>query len=302
MRKCIVICLLLALCLALPLQVSASELDTQRLCTLALDYSHDGVAFPNLEIAIYRVAEAFPDGRFELIAPYNSFPVNIHGITSQREWQDVATTLIAYITAEQVAPSHSAVTDGYGIAFWDALPSGLYLVRGVVAQNENGTYLFNDFMIYLPTPTDNGNFCYDMQAKPKCTSFTPATAYQVVKLWKDLGLEDQRPVTITVDIYKDGQLHETVVLSEENEWRYGWTDQDGAKWHVVEQDAPEGYQVSISAHETVFTITNTNPDDPPPPPDTGDEFPVLLAAVLLVLVGFAMILLSLRGTKYEKKA
>lgn len=302
MKRLCIICLLTVFCLTLPLRVAAQELEPDRSCSLTLDYSHDGVAFAGLEIAIFRVAEAFPDGTFELIAPYDAFPVNIHGITSQAEWQTVATTLVSYITAEHLSPTATAVTDAQGIASWDALATGLYLVRGVVATNDTGTYLFNDFMIYLPTPAQDGSFLYDLQAKPKCIDFTPATEYKVVKLWKDLGWEDQRPVSIIVDIYKNGQLHATVELNESNQWSYRWSDHDGAQWHVVERDVPAGYQVSIAGHETVFTITNTNPTPPPPPPSTGDLFQVLPLATGLCLAGFFLVLLGLRGSKHEKKA
>ena len=300
MKKIILVCLLAACCL-LTLPVFASELDTGRTGSMLLDYSQDGTGFPGLEIAIYRVAEAFPDGTFELLSPYDTFPVNIHGITSQAEWQDVTQTLVAYITADGVAPSFVGVTDQTGTARFDGLPVGLYLVRSARAQRDGEAYLFHDFMIYLPTPMEDGQFDYDVSAKPKCTRFGPESHYRVVKLWKDFGVE-QRPENVTVELYKDGKLHETVLLNEENQWCYTWTDRDGAQWQVVERDVPEGYLVSITANETVFTITNTNPDTPPPPPGTGDQFPVLLWVMVLCLAGMGMVLLALRGKRYEKNA
>lgn len=302
MKRICIICLLAVFCLALPLEAAAQELEPDRSCSLQLDYSLEGVAFADLEIAIYRVAEAFPDGTFTLITPYDSFPVNIHGITSQTEWQTVASTLVAYITAEQVAPAATAITDAQGMAKWESLETGLYLVRGVIARNETGTYRFNDFMIYLPTPAGDGSFLYDLQAKPKCSSFTPAIEYRVVKLWKDLGLEEGRPNSVIVDIYKDGAFYLTVELNESNQWHYVWSDYDGAQWHVVERDVPEGYQVTITTHETTFTITNHNPSPPPPPPSTGELFQILPLAMGLCLSGFVLVLLWLRGNKHEKKA
>ena len=302
MKRIWIICLLAVFCLALPVDAAAQELETDRVCSLKLDYSQDGVAFPGLQIAVYRVAEAFQDGTFALIAPYDTFPVNIHGITSQSEWRAVATTLVSYVTAEQIAPTATAITDEQGMALLESLPTGLYLVRGAVAQNETGTYLFNDFMIYLPTPAADGSLLYELEAKPKCVNFKPAAQYRVVKLWKDLGLEEGRPVSVTVDIYQNGQLHTTVELNEDNQWSYSWSDHNGAQWHVVERNVPEGYQVSITEHETVFTITNTNPTPPPPPPSTGELFQILPLAMGLCLSGLALVLLWLRGNRHEKKA
>ena len=78
--------LLIILCFAMvcPFSVHAiTPLDTAAEASLTLHYQKDDVAFANLPIGIYRVAEALPDGTFELIAPFSSYPVNIHDITEQ---------------------------------------------------------------------------------------------------------------------------------------------------------------------------------------------------------------------------
>ena len=301
-KRIISFCLITILCMILSVNVFAEELKTDRLCSLNLEYSRDGITFSGLEIDIYRVAEAFPDGTFELVSHYKGYPVNIHGITSQREWQDTATTLVSYITSDRIPPSYTATTNDEGIAAWTQLPTGLYLVRSAVAEAEGNTYLFNDFMIYLPTPTDDGSFDYDLQAKPKSAAYTPAKEYTVVKLWKDIGTENMRPVSITVDIYKNDELYETVTLDAENNWSYTWTNVDGARWQVVERDVPKGYTVTVTEHETIFTITNVCTEDPPPPPDTGDTFPVQPVVMILCFLGIVLVLFGLRGSRHERKA
>ncbi len=299
MTKRILTCMLAMLCLLIPLSVQAEELDTERLCDLTLEYSREGAAFADVEVAVYRVAEAHADGTYDLIAPYDEYPVNIHGITAQKEWQDVAATLTAYIAADGVAPTAVGVTDARGEVVFGDLPVGLYLVQGVRAENEKGIYAFREFMIYLPTPLEDGTYQYDLRAKPKCDRYTPAEEYRVVKLWKDTG-SALRPKEVVVDIYKNGVLHETVSLNGDNGWSHAWTDKEQAEWQIVERDVPEGYQVTVTNHETVFTITNVNPDAPPPPPATGDSLPWLMWAVILCLAGLALVLLGLWGRRYEK--
>ena len=277
-----------------------TPLEPDRLCSLTLQYTQDGLGFEDLSIRIYRVAEAFPDGTFALIAPFDQYPVKIHGITSQKEWQDVAFTLKAYIAADSVAPTAVATTGADGTVVFDGLQTGLYYVSGVLAEKESGTYKFNDFMVYLPTPLEGEGFDYDVEAVPKCTQFTPNSHYSVVKLWKDAGNEQERPKEITVEILKDGQVYETVKLSQENNWSYSWTvPQDNSLWAVVEKDVPMGYQVSISENATGFVITNTktNPTDPP---ITGDVFPMELMTVVLCLSGLAVLLLGAVGERKRK--
>ena len=282
-----------------PVQVLAlTPLEPGRECSLRLDYSLEGVAFEGLTIRIYRVAEAFDDGTFELMEPFSGYPVNIHGITSQAEWQDVASTLKAYIVADQLAPTHTAVTDGEGLAAFTGLQTGLYLVFGVVAENDTGMYQFRDFMVYLPTPLADESFQYDVEAKPKCSHFTPYTQYSLRKLWKDAGNESQRPTEVLVDIYKDGVFVETVSLNADNDWSYSWrTEADGAVWTVAERSVPDQYLVAISQVDNAFIITNTDSDDVDPPP-TGDVFPLSLLTVPLCLAGICLILL---GARRERK-
>ena len=296
MKRTILIglCLALLLCACIqPGRVHAlTPLEPDHICSLTLHYTQDGLGFEGLSVRIYRVAEAFPDGTFELVAPFSGYPVNIHGITSQKEWQDVASTLKAYVAADQVEPTAVATTDETGTAVWENLQTGLYFVHGVIAEKESGTYQFNDFMVYLPTPLEGEGFDYDVEAVPKCTQFIPNTHFSLVKLWKDAGNEQDRPKSVTVDILKDGQLHETVVLSQENNWSYNWTVPEGTEvWTVVERDVPAGYTVSISENGYAFVITNTK-TNPVDPPVTGDVFPLWLLTSSLCISGFAIVLLS----------
>ena len=129
--------LLLLLCLwvsLLPMTTQASTpLDPNADASLTLYYQKDGKTFPDLQVDIYRVAEAFPDGSFQLIAPFSSYPVNIHNIMEQSQWKQVASTLDSYIVANQVAPDHSVLTDEAGVAKFEGLETGLFLVCGAVA-------------------------------------------------------------------------------------------------------------------------------------------------------------------------
>ena len=65
-------------------------MDTGRSCSLTLRYAQQDAAFPGLEIRIYRVAQFHADGTYERVEPYASWPVNLQGITSQKQWQDAA--------------------------------------------------------------------------------------------------------------------------------------------------------------------------------------------------------------------
>ncbi|MBO7251561.1 MAG: Cna B-type domain-containing protein [Oscillospiraceae bacterium] len=299
MKKKLIYRLWMLLCLMVLLKPVTADaitpLDPTRNCSLNIHYGAEGANFSGVTVQIYRVAAASPDGTFDLIEPFSGYPVNIHSITSQQEWRDTAATLVSYITAERVPATAQAVTNEAGIAAFPQLKTGLYLVLGSSHTNLERTYWFEDFLIYLPTPLNGGeSFDYDMDAKPKPTGVTVYDQYTVRKLWKDSGNSGNRPREIYVDIFKNGELYETVTLNANNQWTYTWhTGSVGDRWTVLERDIPNGYTVTVGTQDNVFTITNSRNTPPSAPPKTGDTFPIWSCICVLAASGILLILLGL---------
>lgn len=317
MRKRI-LCLVCALVVSLGLfriECAAAVLDPDRECSLTVSCSSHGTAFSDLQMDIFRVAELNADGEYQLLEPFASYPIQIHGITSQQEWQETAQTIKNYIAANHVEPYQTQKTNGNGDAIFTGLETGLYMVKGITAKNNEKTVIFRDFMVYLPTPVEDG-YDYDMEAKPKFTEYIQPEKYTVIKLWKDAGASDQRPKSILVDIWKDGVVQESVVLNGDNNWSYSWevTDKDG-EWGVIEKNVPDGYKVSIAKNQTSFVITNSKepatPDQPDIPhkptpdiPKTGDTFPLLRYVIILCVSGLGLVafaVLRQKDKNNEKK-
>lgn len=280
---------------------AAERINPNGEASLTLLYQKDGKVFPDLEIQIYRVAEAFEDGTYALVAPFSGYPVNIHDITAQAQWDHVATTLVSYLVADGVVPDRAGVTDGEGTVRFEGLKTGLYLVRQAVAESKEGTWIFNRFMVYLPTPQPDGTLNYHVEARPKCTEFMSNTQYTVRKLWQDTGNESGRPKDIVVGIYRDGVLQETKVLSNANQWTYSWyvSLEDFGHWTVKEQSVPEPYKVTIQENHSIFSIINTY-DGEPGPPETGDSFTPLPWILGLCGSGILLLLLGLYGRRRKE--
>lgn len=280
-----------------PLPARAAGVNLAEKCSLELDYSNNGVGFADLEVKIFRVAEFSADGSYALRAPFDGFPVRIHGITSQKEWRDAANTLAAYIAAEKIPAAKTEITDETGTVAFSGLETGIYLVLGIDGETDEGTYHFENFCVFLPTPQPDGSQNYHVVAKPK-SSFAPKPGepgeveFQVVKLWKDAGNQDKRPTGITVDILKNGVVQETVRLDADNNWTYTWTAPEGEDiWTVVEKDVPDAYTVVIGVSGTTFTLTNSRPTPPKPgggTPTTGDTFPLRPWLTAMCLSGIGL--------------
>lgn len=300
-KRILPLILLMVMCLAAlrPLCVQAvTPLDPDAQASLTLHYQKDGVAFADLPIGIYRVAQAFPDGAFGLIEPFASYPIDIHGITMQEQWHYIAQTLCAYIVADQVAPDYEAKTDADGTVCFSDLKTGLYFVREVIAENTSGTYVFNQFLVYVPTPQPDGSYNYAAEAKPKCTNFVPKTQYTVTKLWQDDGNQSTRPAAVTVDIYKDGALQETQILDAGNNWSYTWSvsEADYGKWTVTERSVPDDYKVTVRENGNAFSIINTRRGQSQIP-QTGDTFTPLPWIIAMCFSGVMLLILGIYGRR-----
>lgn len=295
-RRILLFISLIVICLTLfsPLCVNAvTPLNPDVKASLTLHYQKDGAAFGDLQVGIYRIAEAFPDGSFQLIEPFASYPLNIHDITTQEQWNQVAQTVYSYIVSDQIAPDREKVTDENGAVCYTYLDTGLYFVREVVAENTNGTYIFNQFMVYVPTPQQDGNYIYTVEVKPKCTNFVPKSRYNVTKLWQDGGNQTLRPKEVTVDIYRDGVLYETQILCADNNWSYTWYvfGEDHSKWTVAERVVQDNYTVTIQQNGSHFSIINSR-QTTPETPQTGDSFTPLLWILLMCFSGIMLVILG----------
>ena len=287
--------LLLFCALFHPLSAAAAGVDVNRECFLELEYSSEGIGFSDQNIQIFRIAQMYPNGDCILLPPFSSLPVKITGVTSQMEWRDTADTLAAYIVSQHLSPTASGVTDASGKVTFTNLQTGIYLVTAVNVTSGKDTYYFENFCVFLPRPQDDGTMLYDISAKPKYMKDTGAdevVTYQVTKLWKDSGTG--RPDSVTVEIYKDGQLHETVVLNTDNMWTHTWTAPDRSNiWTVVEKDVPKGYTVVVGSTGDSFTVTNSVINIPPQEnPKMGDSFPLSTWIAAMAISGMLLILLG----------
>lgn len=282
---------------------AATRVDTGLRGSLTLTYGYDGQMFAGLNIRIYRVAEISEFADFALTGAFAALPISLENIKTQEEWREIASTASAYVVSEEIPADNEIPTGENGTVTFTDLSLGLYLVYMVRAEQEDGYCHFDSFMISVPTLDEEDNWVYDVVARPKSfhkVIVPKQISYTVNKLWRDEGHEHLRPQTISIEVYRDGEFVETVVLSAENNWTYTWTTtDDGAIWQAVETDVPDGYSVTLEQDGNYFFVTNSY-DDPPPPPNTGDIGRPYLYLILMVAAGLGLIVLGITGKRGKK--
>ena len=278
-----------------------TKLDLSETCALLIDYSYEDVPVAGAEFHIFPVADMDKKMHLTLSGDFADYPVEVNGLENE-QFVKAANSLASYVALDNIKPMAIITTDAQGHAELKNLKAGLYLVIGQPLQNDEGSYIVENQLLFLPHADNTaGPWQYELTIKPKA-EFVPTPVeplkLQVIKVWDDKDSAAMyRPNEVTVHLLQNNTKYDTVVLNDANSWRHTWEELDpGYNWSVSEE-VPVGYTVAITLDTTRFIITNTcktpPPTTPPPPsiPQTGQLWwpvPVLmLVGVGLLAMGFA---------------
>ena len=246
------------------LQVSAantedasSPIDTWRKCSVNIVYSFEDEKYSGLTAELFQIASADSEAHFTPIGKFADYPIKVNGIASQSEWDTLASTASSYITANNIKPSYTSVTNSNGMASFSNLPCGLYLAGKVLHDDGNTSVVFSPFIIALPNLDEKGTWTYSSDVYTKgvrSIKSSDRVKLHVVKEWMDYG--ENRPDSVDVGIYCNGELTGSVKLNAKNNWSYEWDADASCEWTVAEKRVPRGYDVVIEQSGTTFYIIN----------------------------------------------
>lgn len=245
-----VICALLALS-GMFMSVSAESSEG----SLTLICRTENVILEGLHWNIYRAGSRVgPD--FVLEGEFSDYQVDltdfsVEGMTA------AAKTLENLAKLDGLSPLYSGETDSEGYITFAPLSPGLYLLCGDPLIIDNTTYIPTTLLLEI----DNSGQSVDLDAYPKIifrSDSSDISKYAVKKIWKDENGEPlENPPSVTVEIYCDNVVTETIVLDENNDWTYSWDGNTNCEWRVKEIDIPDNCTVVYDSNETQFAIVNT---------------------------------------------
>ncbi len=301
MKKILIIIMMFFIGVIIPIKIfslstvdAQEKIDVNRGCNLTLNYYYEDYNINNINVKIYYVASVTEDFQYQLSSNFSKYSVKINGLTTEQEWQILKQTLNSYIEADQILETESTLIKDNKVSKFNLKP-GLYLIKTEKIENEEYILSFDSFLINVPFLNDDGIWNYDINVYPKAEEYIPKyedVTYKVIKEWNDLI--DSRPKNIDVQIYKDENLVENIVLSSDNNWTYEWTTKDdGTNWTVVERNIPNGYDVSILAKGRTFIIINTDSEYKEENPYTVDNINLYLYLLGGSLLGIVLLVISL---------
>ena len=311
-RRMAVIALLICLCFSLmPFSARAANtadakeaIDPSKKCALTVTYRSGEISFSDLSVRVYRIAEVSADFQYTLMPSFTPSALILNGIKSNSEWKVIGNTLESYIISNKIEADYTAKTDEKGQICLEDLPTGLYFAISDVVVYGDVSCEFESALVSLPGLSDEGIWYYRVAITPKPVVLPPIEpdeeiVLEILKLWKGDENRTDRPKSVQIDIYRNGELYGTVTLSEENSWSYSWSAKnDGASWMVAEKDVPAGYSVTVDDRVTSFVVTNTYvPDEPIDPPQTGDTSNRLLIILIMIVSGSVLIMIGMKAKR-----
>lgn len=273
----------------------ATELEDKRGSLKIVEISVSGEeAIPGLEVSIYKVASIINAERFyEKEYEFSSLFGDLYEMMSVEDTEQVAHACQKIVQEKAVLPDGVGMTDEKGEILFEELEIGLYLITIGKGTSYGVTELPKPFIVQIPVASEDGtHYVYDVTASPKTDSESRFTDISVKKAWKDFDNKDKkRPEAVTIELYADGVLYDTVALTEKNGWKHTWEDLSKlTKWTVKEINTPSGYVSSVTQKDFDFEVVNTYKDKLP---QTGQNnmIIIVLAALGVVLVAGGAVLI-----------
>lgn len=237
--------------------------------SLTLICKTDNEILTGLHWDIYRVGSRDGEG-FVLDGEFGDYPVDLSDL-SVEGMNTAAKTLENYAVLDKIPSLKNGETDEDGLLTFENLRPGLYLVSGEILVIGDTTYVPSTLLFEI----DSSGEQFDLQAYPKIiykTLSSEMSRYTVKKFWMNENNQPADALTdITVEIYCDRDLYDTVTLNSENDWSYSWTDSSYHEWRVKEVEVPDGCTVKYDSNEFQYAIVNTfseteNPSTEPTEP------------------------------------
>ncbi len=292
-------------CFACPL--SASGVDLSQPGSLTLICVSNGVSLFGMEWSIFRVGTHSPYGDFYLDGDFADYPVTFDDLSASA-MTSVAETLEMYTKTDNITPLSSLATDENGQAVFEDLELGIYLLSGKSVEIQGKVYTPSAFCVEI---SDDSDEVYDMTSYPKFTvEEIPGygqSQYSVEKIWRNDEGYSVRPDFVTIEIYADSTLFDTVVLNESNNWSHSWSGKTECEWSVKEIDIAKEYTVAYTSSGTAFAIVNsmtsstvTTTVTTPPGGDIPQTGLLWWPVPVLALAGIVFVVIGIRVGVKEK--
>ena len=216
--------------------------------TITLSDGSDTDRVEGVSIKIYKLADAYSENSNLAFSYHEDLDACKDNINNNDLNEEVLECIhnSSVITREKT-------TDSLGYVLFDNLDLGLYLIEQT--NRVSGYSKIDSFLVYLPQVEEN-SWIYKVDATPK-VDIIRLFDLIVEKVWNVTSGTDI-PNEITIDLYKDDVVVDTIKLNKDNNWSYTWIQiEKSDEYSVKEKNIPVGYTASYRQDGNKFIVTNT---------------------------------------------
>lgn len=165
-------------------------------------------------------------------------------------------TLAAYALRDNISPMRTGYTDSSGRVLFEISNDGIYLI--VSDSFVKGGSLYEAVPVVADTQ-NKSNIVIEGKYDVSHSSGGKSKSLAVMKVWQGEHRED-----ISVQLLKDGNVVDEVILNSANNWRNVWGNLDfDHSYMAVEKTVPKGYYLHIEKDGDVFILNNNINNDHP---------------------------------------
>ncbi len=208
--------------------------------------------------SVYRVGSRTGADSFALDGDFDQCPVDLNGLVNSSDAQDAANTLAAYAKTEGFASADTQLSDEAGKAVFNGLDNGIYLIIG--EKVTIGEYIYTPVPVLIETSEGENAVEAKFSVKDVTHEEPEKMTYRVSKVWRNETESAERPQEVSIGLYKDAELVDTVTLSESNNWTYEWESLENEEWLAMELEVPKSYSVTYRTDGAEFWVINSFQD------------------------------------------
>ena len=162
---------LIIILLILPVtKTYAEEIYMSKIGSIKIDCKHENISLKNMNTKIYKIANINQNNEYTYLSNFQ---------VKERELNNIATSdlvkyseeLVEFINTNNIEPNNSSTTNQEGIATFNNLSVGLYLLEYESLSDNQYTYNISPVLISVPT-IENNIIKYDLEINPKVETTT----------------------------------------------------------------------------------------------------------------------------------
>lgn len=242
---------------------NTSSLDLNKKASLEIMFSLEEEPIDEVEFKIYKIANLSANFEITLTDKFKKYNLELENLENNNI-QDLASTLSIYALTDNITPDRIGSTNRNGSIIFENLELGVYLVIGEEYINNNYKYVPVPYLVSLPINNKDTNLLqYNILAKVKYETkpiedIESFVTKKVIIVWNDKNYEAKRPLGITVNLYRNEELYDTIILNEDNNWRCIWENLSNKyEWTIKEGETLGTHTSIIKKQDDTYIITKS---------------------------------------------